>query len=621
MSDIVSPLSIVIVNFNSGAFLEATTSALLTSLPADSELIVVDNSSSDSSVGSLRAQDNVTLVQLDSNYGFGTAANIGAARARNEFIVFLNPDAFVPDGTFSRMTEYLIEHPESGLCGGLLLDFQGREQAGSRRYDPTLIRSCGKAVRSIVPVPTAPTFDRHHEPLPSAPVYVDAISGACMMVRRQVHQNIGGFDEGYFLHFEDLDYCRRVREGGWKITFIPDAPIFHFQGVSGAITEKLLLQHKQAGLARYLDKFASPGNLSRIGRRLTLIALRVAGILGSWSFQLKSNNEDRGGEAGIDDNDLIRIGQTLSGRIPLVLVFGPRSDVGDAINARLNACGHSTGSVSTRPAGVRLSPGAITIHPDLLVRNHAGVRLNIAAIVSACPIWELPAYETFLGGSVLRGTPWVVLSSTSAVTKLGSSEPISQAVVSKLCAGEEWLARVRSEDTGRTIIARPTLIYGGRRNRNINKIREITRVLRIKFSLEFAQGSRRPIHCDDIAEWATALLCLEFANQELEYQGSDKQEQRRLTIGKAELVRVDLAGGESVTFAEMVKRTQTVACSTGIKLHCRRGVAQLLFSLVNWLPWFREVPKDFVSRLEKDFLFSSDEAIKLNSQVFRRFYP
>ena len=83
MSDILTPLSIVVVNFNSGAFLEATTSVLLTSLPADSELIVVDNSSSDSSVGYLRAQDNVTFVQLDSNYGFGTAANIGAARARN----------------------------------------------------------------------------------------------------------------------------------------------------------------------------------------------------------------------------------------------------------------------------------------------------------------------------------------------------------------------------------------------------------------------------------------------------------------------------------------------------------------------------------------------------------
>ena len=140
-------------------------------------------------------------------------------------------------------------------------------------------------------------------------------------------------------------------------------------------------------------------------------------------------------------------------------------------------------------------------------------------------------------------------------------------------------------------------------------------------NLEFARGSRRPIHCDDIAEWATALLCLELANQELEYQESDEQEQSRPTIGKARFIRVDLAGGEAVTFSELVNRTQRVTCSNGVTLRCRRGVARLLFSLVNWLPWFREVPKDFVSRLEQDFVFSSHEAIDLQFQAFRRFYP
>ena len=90
----VSHLSVVVVNFNSGAFLEATTSALLASLPPGSELIVVDNDSSDSSTASLRDHDGIIFVQLEKNVGFGAAANIGAARARNELIVFLNPDAF-----------------------------------------------------------------------------------------------------------------------------------------------------------------------------------------------------------------------------------------------------------------------------------------------------------------------------------------------------------------------------------------------------------------------------------------------------------------------------------------------------------------------------------------------
>ena len=105
----------------------------------------------------------------------------------------------MPEGTLQKMAEYLAAHPERRICGTLLLDFQGREQAGSRRHDPTLLRACGKVARSISPLRILPTFDRHDEPLPKTSVYVDAISGACMMVRREVHEQIRGFDEGYFL--------------------------------------------------------------------------------------------------------------------------------------------------------------------------------------------------------------------------------------------------------------------------------------------------------------------------------------------------------------------------------------------------------------------------------------
>ena len=172
-----SSISIVIVNFNSGAFLEAAITSLRRLTPS-SELIVVDNDSSDTSLDFLSRQPGVCLVQLDENYGFGAASNIGVAKATSDLILFLNPDAFMPAGTLQKMTEYLATHPESGICGTLLLDFQGREQAGSRRHDPTLLRACGKVARSISPLRMLPTFDRHDEPLPKTSVYVDAISGA-----------------------------------------------------------------------------------------------------------------------------------------------------------------------------------------------------------------------------------------------------------------------------------------------------------------------------------------------------------------------------------------------------------------------------------------------------------
>ncbi len=616
----VSHLSVVVVNFNSGAFLEATTSALLASLPPGSELIVVDNDSSDSSTAPLRDHAGIIVVQLERNVGFGAAANIGAAKARNELIVFLNPDAFVPDGTLQRMADYLAAHPESGLCGALLLDFQGREQAGSRRYDPTLLRSWGKAVRSIVPTRMFPTFDRHDEPLPSTPVQVDAISGACMMVRRQVHQDIDGFDEGFFLHFEDLDYCRRARDAGWDVGFVPDAPVFHYQGASGLITEDRLLQHKHAGLARYLGKFGSQGNVSGVVRMLVLAALKLAVGIAPWSVRLK-NLTGRLGSAPVSDNELIKVGQMLSGQLPVVMLFGARSDLGDGFNARLSACGQNTVNVSRNPEGVRTPPGAITVHPDLLVRNRVGARLKVVGLVSVCPIWELPRYADFLANPLCREAPWVVLSSTSAVTKQESVEKASQAIASKLRAGEDGVVRMRSDAEGSTTIVRPTLIYGGRRNRTINKIRQITTILRIKINIDFARGSRQPIHCDDIAEWATSLLLLGPVNQKEAIQDADQQARKHATIISTRPIRVDVAGGEAVSFAEMVNRTQATACAGGIKLYCRRGVAKLLFSLAHWLPWFREVPGDFVSRLEQDFLFSNEEAIALQSQVFRRFYP
>jgi len=605
----VSSISIVIVNFNSGAFLEAAITSLRRLTPS-SELIVVDNDSSDTSADFLKGQPGARLIQLDKNYGFGAASNIGATKATNDLILFLNPDAFMPEGTLQKMAAYLAAHPESAICGPLLLDFQGREQAGSRRHDPTLLRACGKVARSISPLGRLPTFDRHDEPLPRTSVYIDAISGACMMVRREVHEQIRGFDEGYFLHFEDLDYCRRAREHGWKIGFLPDASVFHYQGGSGSVTETSLLRHKEKGLSRYLNKFGAQGVLPRAIRASILSALGLCGAVLFLAIRGRRKEYPGYGSRRVESG-LIKIGETLTGQNPVVLVFGARSDVGDAVNSRLNACGLRTVSVTRHSDALRTSSLASTIHPEMVVRNNTGVGLNAVAVVSLCPIWELSAYERFLGTSVGGRAPWIVLSSTSAVTKKESDDERAPGIASRLREGEEWLARFRSGASGPTIILRPTLIYGGVRNRNINKIKAFARYTRIRLNFEFAEGRRQPIHCDDIAEWTTALLS----------QALDEPGTARPASGRSAPILVELGGGETVSFMEMVNRTQAAACVGGGKLPCRRGSVRFLFSLASWLPWFSEVPKDFVSRLEKDFLFSNNRALELQPQSFRRFYP
>tara|TARA_B100000676_G_scaffold230212_1_gene228710 strand:- start:1387 stop:1782 length:396 start_codon:yes stop_codon:yes gene_type:complete len=129
--------------------------------------------------------------------------------------------------------------------------------------------------------------------------------------------------------------------------------------------------------------------------------------------------------------------------------------------------------------------------------------------------------------------------------------------------------------------------------------------------LEFAEGRRQPIHCDDIAEWTTALLSRALA----------ESGKARPANTKSPVTLVELSGGETVSFVEMVNRTQAAGCVGGVKLLCSRRSVRFLFSLVNWVPWFNEVPKDFVSRLEKDFLFSNNKALALQPQSLRRFYP
>ena len=597
-------ISIVIVNFNSGPFLRAVVD-LIKYRCRGYEVIVVDNHSSDGSATFLRHEKNIRLMQLDQNLGFGAAANVGAASANGEYLLFLNPDAFVGEDTPERMAAYLAGDPKRGLCGAFLLDFQGCEQPGSRRRDPTLLRSCGKALNSLTPGPKLPTFDAHQEMLPAAPTYVQAVSGACMMVKGSAHLDIGGFDEGYFLHFEDLDYCRRVRQKGWMVGFLPDAPVFHFQGASGGVNDGFLLRQKQLGLRRYLDKFGYQGAAHKTFRGMALGVLSATAIA---MFRLSSKVNSRSlAETEIrSDAGHILTGEVLAGKHPVVLVFGARSDVGDSLCARLSALGLVTLCVSRTAGDVRATPRTVTVEPDLLLRNRRAAQLDIVAVVSVCPIWELNRFEGFLSDIRKDNQPWVVLSSTSVVTKLDSKRQDASGIAAKLRQGEAWVSTHRNGVVGPTVIVRPTLIYGGVRNRNINRIKVITLFTRIKINLRFARGLRSPVHCDDLAQWMAGFLGNELNATNNPLQG---------------LHCVDLSGSETLSFRDMVSRAQNASGMNGLRLGFGRAMTRLCFLLICWTPFMREVPRDFLGRLESDFLFSNNDAIALKEGKFRRFYP
>ena len=249
-------ISAIVVNFNAGGFLGLCIDRIRKSTPTV-ELIVVDNHSTDiSKVWGLgcNGRQNEKYIQNDRNLGFSAAVNIGASAASGDILVVINPDCLVWPHTIDRLCRLLKDQLEVGLVGGLVFDIHGSEQAGCRRYDVTPMRSIGKMLDKLFPLRNMPTIDMTKEPIPQNSIDVDAVSGSFFAVRKSVYRELGGMDEDYFLHFEDLDFCRRIRGAGYKVVFTPDVSAIHLGAVSGGVKSIEIAAYKHHSLKTYFRK-------------------------------------------------------------------------------------------------------------------------------------------------------------------------------------------------------------------------------------------------------------------------------------------------------------------------------------------------------------------------------
>lgn len=253
-------VSVVTVNYRAGAILtECVHEALLQA----SEVIVVDNASSDSSLEHCRQrfpmEPRLNIIRNTTNLGFAAACNIGLARTTQPYVLFLNPDCILGEDSLRRLVHVLEASPAAGMAGGLLVNPDGSEQPGGRRAVPTPWRSFVRAFGLYRLQRYWPRlffdFHLHRQPLPAAPIEVEAISGAAMLVRREALKDVGTWDETYFLHCEDLDWCMRFRRQGWKILFVPDARIMHDKGTCSRSRPVFVEWHKHKGMMRFYRKF------------------------------------------------------------------------------------------------------------------------------------------------------------------------------------------------------------------------------------------------------------------------------------------------------------------------------------------------------------------------------
>lgn len=252
---------VIIVSYRTGPVLAECLDALARAHGID-EIVLIDNGNEAAEVQALDAfVVNVPRARLErgqGNVGFAAACNLGALLTRSDVLVFANPDVILAREAIPSLSAALAAAPPPAIVGGDLRDARGAPERGSRRDTLTLWRAfvAFTGLAALGPlVPIFRDFNRHRAPLPPAPIRVGAISGALMMMRRSDFEALGGFDEAYFVHVEDLDICRRAELAGWPVIFAPGPHGMHVRSTSAADPNELS-QHKRRGMAHYLRKFA-----------------------------------------------------------------------------------------------------------------------------------------------------------------------------------------------------------------------------------------------------------------------------------------------------------------------------------------------------------------------------
>ena len=229
-------LSVIIVNYNVKEFLQNLLHSIeKSSSNISKEIIVIDNASDDGSVEVIKEKfPSIKLIENKINFGFGRANNQGLAISKGKYILFINPDCIVSEDTVINMISFFESHTECGLAGCKILNSDGTLQLACRRSFPGPWTSFTKVTGLSNLFPKSRIFARYNLTyLDENKTYeVDAVSGSFMMIRREVYEKVGGFDEQFFMYGEDLDLCYRIQKSGFKVFYVHTTQVIHYKGES-----------------------------------------------------------------------------------------------------------------------------------------------------------------------------------------------------------------------------------------------------------------------------------------------------------------------------------------------------------------------------------------------------
>ncbi|MBU4477610.1 MAG: glycosyltransferase family 2 protein [Candidatus Omnitrophica bacterium] len=241
-------LSIIVVNYNAGELLEECVKSVYEKINDISfEVIVVDNASQDSSIVSLKQKfPSVVLIENKNNRGFAAANNQALELSRGTYILFLNPDTKIISGSFHEMIDFAGKNEDLGALGVKLLNSDGSLQLSCRKF-PSL-KSVARQMFFL--------DKKNYEKLGNydRPREIDQPMGAALLARKSVLDKIGGFDERFFLYYEEVDLCKRIKERGWKIYFYPGISVTHYGCVCAFQNYAKNIEENYRSLYKYFYK-------------------------------------------------------------------------------------------------------------------------------------------------------------------------------------------------------------------------------------------------------------------------------------------------------------------------------------------------------------------------------
>jgi GT2 family glycosyltransferase len=310
-------LSIIYVNWNSSHYVIPSIASIYQhTTGVEFEIIVVDNASPAENAELLKREfDEITLVKSPANIGFAGANNLGFRHSSGRYILFLNPDTKLIAPAIGEMVEAVKSSDNAGVVGCKLLNADGSVQTSCVQAFPTILNHVLDAEVLRQRWPSLPIWRMQALFSSDSPAKAEVISGACMLIRREVFEEVGQFSDAYFMYAEDLDLCYRVASAGYSNLCVNTVSVIHYGG--GSSTPSTATVRKWHSILQYL--FTHRGHAYTLTFRfvMSMVAILRLGLLGAVGA-CRGRQARNGGFAAFDKwAAILRILLTFSGRAPV----------------------------------------------------------------------------------------------------------------------------------------------------------------------------------------------------------------------------------------------------------------------------------------------------------------